>query len=233
MYERECPLQIHALIISSAGYLIHEQTLCDKSIDIGSDSVNYQNTTFNVTIPSTVGPAGRHYVLIAQTFNTDGSYYGASLNSDIFELIGANGTWSEYQLDGATLWGNQGIPCSGFACVKACAGGPSWKDQSDLAISRYEECVNACPSVSILESSTRGGQPTAALTTPSPCSINTSPSDIDATATPESTGVSAVPSASRSPSATAAAGSSAAGSGREVRSTLLIGFTIATTFFVD
>jgi hypothetical protein len=210
----------------AAGYLIHEQTLCDASIDINSDSVNYQNTKFNVTIPANVGPSGKHYVLTAQTLNTDGSYYGAPLESDVFELIGANGTWASYHKEGYTLWGDDGIPCSGFACTKKCAGdfsnGASAPSGSN---STFYECINACPSVSVDESSTRGGQPTAALTTPSPCPSSRSPSATEATTTGE-------PTATRSRSATAAAGTSAAGPMRLGRSTLLMGFMSVATAFI-
>lgn len=222
------PTSKPVLIIPSAGYLIQEQPLCDASIEISSDSVDYQDTRFRVTIPANVGPSGKHYVLIAQTLNTDGSYYGASLESDVFELTGANGTWSQYQKGGYTLWGDDAIPCSGFACVKKCAGDSSFGDTSPSASnSTYEECANACPSVSIDKSSTRGGQPTAALTTPSPCSNNRPPSATDATTTEERT-------TTRTRSATVAAGMSAAGARRESLNDLLIGFiSIATVLMAN
>ncbi|KAF2686201.1 hypothetical protein K458DRAFT_416508 [Lentithecium fluviatile CBS 122367] len=153
-----------SLPIPLIGYLVHEHTLCHGSIDINIDSVNYQNTSFSVTIPANVGPSGSHYALIARTFQTDGSWYGSSLESDAFELVGANGTRAEYQKGGYTLWGDDGLACSGFACVKECAGDTSFGTPSNTT---YQKCANACPSVTIdFESSSYGGQPTAALTTP-------------------------------------------------------------------
>jgi hypothetical protein len=179
-----------------------------------------------VTIPANVGPSGKHYVLTAQTLNTDGSFYGASLESDIFELIGANGTWSPYQKDGYTLWGDDGIPCSAFTCVKQCAGDSSFaRPAPSGSNSTHNECINACPSVSVDESYTRGGQPTAALTTPSPCPSSRSLSATEATTTGE-------PTATRSRSATAAAGTSAAGSMRVGRRILLTGFIMVATVFI-
>lgn len=212
------------------GYLIHEQTLCDPLVEIDSSYVSFKNTTFSVTIPTTVGPSGKHYVLMARILNTDGSYYGSSLESDVFELTGANGTWAGYQTEGYTLWGDDGTACSGFACVKNC---------SDAAANRlgaqnttdYENCANICPDVSIdFENSTRGGQPTASLTTPSPCAALPSTS---ATTTPDVTGIDSAPTVTRSRSAAAAAGTSAASTEREQLRPCLIGLiSFATVYLI-
>jgi hypothetical protein len=147
------------------GYLNHEQTLCDPSIVISEDSINLNGTFTTVTIPPTVGPSGKHYTIIGRILNTDGSYYGAEWQSDVFDLVGANGTWGNWQRQGYQLWGDDGISCTGFACVKDCANtlGPSTTNGT------YENCANSCPSVDINPSSTRGGQPTAALTKPTAC----------------------------------------------------------------
>lgn len=176
------------------GYLIHEQPLCDSTIEIADDHVSFDDTPFNVTIPSTVGPSGAHYVLTAQVHQTDGSWYGASLDSEVFELRGGNGTWSSFQESGLgrTLWGTDGIPCGSYACVKGCA---------DTLIGRknstdYQDCANNCPDVYIdFENSTRGGQPTASRTRPSECAVTASAtgSDVKTTADVTSNTVSTTP----------------------------------------
>ncbi|KAH7382307.1 hypothetical protein BKA66DRAFT_570596 [Pyrenochaeta sp. MPI-SDFR-AT-0127] len=149
-------------------YLIYEQTLCDASIKIFPDYIGFYDTPITVTIPPTVGPSGKHYTLIGRILNTDGSYYGATWESDVFDLTGANGTWSDQQRRGYTLWGDDGTACTGFACVKDCA--ETFGLASSPRNATYEECANACPNVDIaFGSSTRGGQPTAALTQPTAC----------------------------------------------------------------
>ncbi|KAJ4362060.1 hypothetical protein N0V83_011002 [Neocucurbitaria cava] len=85
-------------------YLIHEQSLCDPTINIYSDYIDLDDTPITVTIPPSVGPAGAHYVLIGRILNTDGSYYGSTWESDVFDLTGANGTWANYQRTGYTMW---------------------------------------------------------------------------------------------------------------------------------
>jgi hypothetical protein len=72
------------------GYLIHEQMLCDSFIEIADDYASFMSTPFDGTIPPTVGPSGSHYVLTVRIRKTDGSRYGASLDSEVFDLIGAN-----------------------------------------------------------------------------------------------------------------------------------------------
>ena len=104
---------------------------------------------------------------MGRILNTDGSYYGAEWQSDVFDLQGANGTWGSWQRQGAQLWGDDGMSCIGFACVKDCADttDADTGDHNDA----YRQCANSCPSVDIDWSSTRGGQPTASLTRPTAC----------------------------------------------------------------
>jgi hypothetical protein len=104
---------------------------------------------------------------MGRILNTDGSYYGAEWQSDVFDLTGANGTWGDYQRQGYQLWGDDGMSCTGFACVKECSDilGPVTTNET-----MYHDCANSCPDVDIaFEISTRGGQPTAALTKPTAC----------------------------------------------------------------
>jgi hypothetical protein len=152
-------------MLTLPGYLNHKQSLCDPSVIISEDSINLNGTLTTITIPPTVGPSGKHYTIIGRILNTDGSYYGAEWQSDVFDLSGANGTWGNWQRQGYQLWGDDGMSCTGFACVKDCADtiGPSTTNNT------YRDCTNSCPSVDIDWSSTRGGQPTAALTKPTAC----------------------------------------------------------------
>lgn len=238
-YNSDCTTTRNVALGSSltrfSGYLIHEQTLCDASIDVATDHVSFQNTSFSVTVPPTVGPSGEHYVLIARTFQTDGSWYGSSLESNVFDLTGANGTWSQTQKQGYTLWGDDGIACSGFACVKNCSdqtNGPSSNSEASNNTA-YDDCANACPNVSIdFENSTQGGQPTASLTTPSPCSVQRSVSATDAATTREVTGAGAIPTATRSRSAAAAAGTSSASCRHETWSFFLMGLISLAVIFL-
>lgn len=162
-----------------AGYLIHEQTLCDPTIAWRKnpwDYITFNNTPFTITIPANVGPSGKHYVLMARVMNTDGSYYTSQMYSDVFELTGANGTWAQFQQQYRYLWGDDGIDCVGFSCVKDCA------DASNMVTTNgtYQKCVNSCPNVSIdWENSSRGGDPTAAQVDASAC-----PSPSSSSATP-------------------------------------------------
>jgi hypothetical protein len=104
---------------------------------------------------------------MGRILNTDGSYYGSEWQSDVFDLKGANGTWGNGQKQGYQLWGDDGMSCTGFACVKDCAGATDTSTGGDN--DAYRECANSCPSVDIDWSSTRGGQPTAAMTKPTAC----------------------------------------------------------------
>lgn len=172
--------------------------MCSPSVEITDDYVALRNLTFSVTIPPTVGPSGQHYVLIAQIFRTDGSWYGSKFDSEVFELTGANGTWSDYQSSGFTLWGTEALPCSSFACVNGC-GDETFKYQPNWPLVKnetYQSCANACPSVSIdFDSSTQGGLPTGSLTTPSSCSVSQTASATGAIKTTDS---GSIPSATRS-----------------------------------
>lgn len=166
--------------------------------------MSLNDTPFNVTIPPTVGPSGAHYVLTAQIHQTDGSRYGSSLDSEVFELIDANGTWSGFQTEGLgnTLWGNDGISCGGYGCVKNCADSlVHAKNQT-----QYHDCANNCPGVSIDWSSSVGGQPTASRTKPPACDITATATATDAQA---ATDVRETISATQMRSPTGAAGSSA------------------------
>ncbi|OAL53069.1 hypothetical protein IQ07DRAFT_641482 [Pyrenochaeta sp. DS3sAY3a] len=147
-------------------YLINYQSLCDETIKIFPDYIGLYNTPITVTIPPTVGPSGKHYNIIGRIINTDGTYYGATWESDIFDLTDANGTWANYQQQGYTLWGDDGTSCTGFSCVKDCANTFGTGPRN----STYEDCANACPEVDIaFGTSTYGGQPTTELTQPSAC----------------------------------------------------------------
>lgn len=153
-----------------AGYLNREETLCDPTVVVFQDHISLYDTPVTVTIPSTVGPSGRHYALIGRIINTDGSYYGSTWESDVFDLQGANGTWADYQQTGYHLWGDDGIDCTGFACVKDCAATFGTSSTGSDTNSTYNGCANACPDVSIaFGSSTYGGQPTTDLTQPTQC----------------------------------------------------------------
>lgn len=154
---------------TAQGYLIKEQTLCDASIKVFPDYIGFYDTPFTVTIPPTVGPSGAHYTLIGRIINTDGSYYGSTWESDVFKLDGANGTWANYQMNNRQLWGDDGISCSGFACVKDCAGTETGFGGTGTTDGSYQSCANACPGVYIDPSSSVGGQPTASLTRPPVC----------------------------------------------------------------
>jgi hypothetical protein len=103
---------------------------------------------------------------------TDGPYYGASLQSNVFELVGGTGEWSAVQLQGYALWGADGIPCSSYSCVRNCSNVESEETSNipENGNSTYNDCANSCPDVYIDPSSTRGGQPTATLTMPTSCS---------------------------------------------------------------
>ena len=175
------------------------------------------DTPITVTVPPTVGPSGKHYTLIGRILNTDGSYYGATWESDVFDLTGANGTWSSSQQKGYTMWGDDGMACTGFACVKECADsvGPTSQD------TEYQNCANNCPGVDIdFESSSYGGQPTAALTQPTACSISLSTS---ASATSSTTAVNGRPtrSSTRTAAASAATGAATTSLHRNVLSSVL------------
>jgi hypothetical protein len=156
-------------MLTSPGYLVHEQTLCDPTVAWRKnpwDYITFNNTPFTVTIPANVGPSGKHYVLMARVMNTDGSFYTGQMNSDVFDLTGANGTWARFQQQGSYLWGDNGIDCVGWSCVKGCA------DATNMVTTNgtYEKCVNSCPNVSIdWDNSSRGGDPTAALVKASAC----------------------------------------------------------------
>lgn len=143
-------------------------------------------------------------MLIAQVHQTDGSWYGASLESEVFDLIDANGTWSSFQESGIgrTLWGDDGIPCGSYACVKNCADSSLGETNRTL----YNNCANECPSVSIdFANSTVGGQPTASRTEPPDCGARASSTAVD----PETTDVNHGASATQMRSATAQGTSSA------------------------
>ncbi|KAF2477090.1 uncharacterized protein BDR25DRAFT_43630 [Lindgomyces ingoldianus] len=202
-------------------YLIHEHTLCDESVVIADDYVLFKNTSFSVTIPANIGPSGNHYVLVAQILQTDGSYYGASLESNVFSLSGGTGYWGHYQLQGYTLWGDDGTPCTGYACVRNCSDTAyeSSKAGQGNGTIQYQDCANSCPNVTInFESSTRGGQPTAELTKPTSCS--TQPL-VSSTARTTSSGPLSTPTRARS--AAAAVGTNAS-SVMDRRSPCYVGF---------
>lgn len=104
--------------------------------------------------------------------NTDGSYYGSTWESDVFELTGANGTWSKSQQSGYTLWEADGISCTGFSCVKNCADPSAQSAVTQNGTQQYQDCANACPGVNIEFGNgtpLRGGRPTTALTKPTAC----------------------------------------------------------------
>lgn len=161
-----------------------------------------------MTIPASVGPSGKHYVLKAQTLKTDGSYYGATLESNVFSITGSTGDWGQYQLQGLTLWGDDGIPCGAYDCVRKCASEAQhdYKNGMKTPNSTYVDCANDCPNVYIDPSSSYGGQPTTSLTTPSACSMHAP----TVTFTSGVTGINPISTATRSRSVAAAAGTSAA-----------------------
>jgi hypothetical protein len=185
------------------GYLIHEQSLCDPTIEIASDYINFGNTSITLSIPASVGPSGRHYVLNARTMKTDGSYYGSELESNVFALNGGTGEWAGYELQGRTLWGDSGIPCGSYNCVRQCGIDGQERVQRNES---YNDCANACPSVYIDPSSSYGGYPTAELTTPTPCAVQAT--SASATSTTRTTGTGDGLGPTRSRSAAASAGTS-------------------------
>lgn len=208
-------------------YLIHEQTLCDPSIEIESQHISFTSTPFNVTIPPTVGPSGEHYVLVARIHQSDGSRYGSALESEVFDLAGANGNWNSFQKTGYTLWGDDGIPCGSYACVKDCEATAEARGATNTTL--YQGCANKCPSVSIdFENSTYGGQPTASLTKPSACSTVPSATAIDS----KTTDVDVNPTATRTRSAAAAAGTSAAASRHNCRISFSICLVLLVSMFI-
>ena len=190
------------VLISFIGYLIHEQSLCDPTINFTKDGsiIAFDNTPFSVTIPANVGPSGKYYVLAARVMNTDGSYYTSQVYSDVFELAGANGTWADIQKQGRSLWGDDGMACTGWSCVKDCADAPNMVTTNGT----YEKCVNSCPGVSIDPNWSRGGDPTAALVEPSAC-----PSLSSTGATPTGSGDNPTRSSSRTAATASQTGAAA------------------------
>ncbi|KAH7136108.1 hypothetical protein B0J11DRAFT_178672 [Dendryphion nanum] len=184
-------------------YLINTEPICNPTIELTNKDVYYKNTTFQVTVPASVGPSGKHYVLMMRTINTDGTYYGMWPASNVFYLTGGTGAWASFELQGNTLWGDDGIFCGGYDCVRRCAASGILNYTSKN--NGYENCANSCPSVFIDPSSTRGGQATASLTQATPCSLSQTP----ASSTTTSFGN---PTATRTRSAAAAAGTGAASS---------------------
>lgn len=147
------------VLIFCAGKLIDAIPLCDEHITIYNDHINYDNFTFSVTIPESVGPAGRNYAISTQIFlssRTNGrrGQYSGGIPSNIFELTGATGNWSMTQLADQTLWTPDGIPCTSFACVKACAdkARTAYLNGSNTnGTVKYQTCANACPGVNVFE----------------------------------------------------------------------------------
>jgi hypothetical protein len=153
------------------GYLIREQSLCGPTIAFGKDSsiITFDKTSFTVTIPADVGPSGRHYVLAARIMNTDGSHYTSQVFSDVFELTGANGAWAEFQKDGMSLWGDDGMSCTGWSCVKDCATTAKVRAWMVAMSKKYYNCINACPDVSVRLSPSHDGVDGGPLIEPPAC----------------------------------------------------------------
>ncbi len=179
-----------------AGKLIDAIPICDEHISIYDDYITYGNFSFNVTIPGSVGPSGSYYGISAQIFKPNGDEsnrggrYSVEIPSNIFNLTGATGNWSEYQLEDYTLWSADLIPCTSFACVKACVSNLTWVTEKDNSTTQYENCANSCPGVNIsvgksighsgLITSSATGQPTQATCTlarTSSSSVSTSVSE--------------------------------------------------------
>ncbi|KAF2812381.1 uncharacterized protein BDZ99DRAFT_569069 [Mytilinidion resinicola] len=156
--------------------LIKAISVCDPSITVYDQYVQISNTTYKVTIPANIGPSGPHYVLKSQLIQTDGSRYGAELSSDVFDLTSATGNWAYTQLQGYTLWSADGVPCTGFPCVKNCseAAHNAYQKSNNASDSAYQDCANSCPGVNINFNSTQ--QPTQPTSTPSPCPARASTS---------------------------------------------------------
>ncbi|KAF2020433.1 hypothetical protein BU24DRAFT_456511 [Aaosphaeria arxii CBS 175.79] len=170
--------KISASFFDSDCYLLQEETLCNPTIEIDEGYVLFRNTTVTVTVPPSVGPSGKHYTVQGRILKTDGSYYGSSLDSNVFNLSGGTGEWADYELKGYTLWGDDGIPCGGYDCVRGCNNATF----SAFDRNSTRECANSCPGVFINPTSSFGGQPTATMSMPSACSIEYS-SSIPATST--------------------------------------------------
>ena len=186
---------------NAIGYLINNEPICNPMIELRNSGIYYKNTTFDVTIPASVGPSGNHYVLMIRTTNTDGTYYGVRLESNVFNLSGGTGAWARFETQGNTLWGDDGIACGGYDCVRQCAATSNMNSTSSET--GYRACANSCPNVFIDPSSTRGGQATAPLTQATPCS--NAPTSTSAT-----TGVTSTAGTSTSRRVAAAAGTGAA-----------------------
>ncbi|KAI9709141.1 MAG: hypothetical protein M1820_003588 [Bogoriella megaspora] len=131
---------------------------------LNSTAIN--TTTLDVSIPASIGPDGSSYEIATIEYNTEtlecsnsGLYY-----SDAFSLTGGTGNFSQYELDGNTLWPADDIPCGSIDCARQCAI-KYYDNYSDITPSSLESdvsnCITQCQGVTtsrdLLSESTYGG----------------------------------------------------------------------------
>lgn len=153
---------------------------------------------------------------------------------NIFELTGANGSWTQLEQHDQKLEGTDGYPCSSFSCVKNCSLKVLEQDSNNnVSYNKpYEDGVNSCPDVTFKLDSA-WSQPTA---TPTLVTHHCHEQFSSAAATDQQTSAtSATRTTSRSTSATAATGAAATGAAsprRENRNFFLIGLSAISAFFL-
>jgi hypothetical protein len=112
---------------------------------------------------------------------TDGSVWGALLESNVIDLVGGTGEWASYKLENANsplLNAAPGIPCEHYSCGRRCL------DKFIYNASAYEQsnplnCGDGCPITLENWMIYPGRPPNASLTLPPACqaSYPTHPTD--------------------------------------------------------
>jgi hypothetical protein len=117
-------------------------------------------TSLEVTIPATVGPEASNYTLSVVEYNTDPNSdvtMSGFAYSDEFSLVGATGSFSDYETDPSGPWAlgpEDSIPCEAYDCVRTCMQKYYPEDlpntENIAAMKNAYLCSAQCPGTSYL-----------------------------------------------------------------------------------
>jgi len=190
------------------------------------NSSSTKDSTISVNIPASVGPSGDFYSLSYVLINTSPNATNDATESgfgysNTFDLEGATGNWSQYELSGHTVGNADDIPCTAFDCARQCSQKfyPANVGNDDSSYNSTYNCILKCPGVVPDEeddasgaAATSGGSITSTATQTSTASTGSRISTASGSATGSATKTTGSASNSATGSATGSASAASASS---------------------
>ncbi|RTE77058.1 hypothetical protein BHE90_008499 [Fusarium euwallaceae] len=129
-------------------------------------SVPLDTDRVNITIPADVAPDKTRIRISASLYKTGKSTVNGYSYSSRTTLLGANGTWSQRELDGWDSSAENEISCYAFGCTRQCHIKYYTGDKTRYSDGSSEKDLNACIDQCIEDFEPRGaGSGSATVTT--------------------------------------------------------------------